>query len=316
MVSLVSSSFVTYDKRRTCPGAPSETALAMSQNDKSQLTWWRQALDDSLAFFPYSFFPALLLSLANISLVFCVNTLSDTGSLQGQTLESLTQTLIQGLVTSLLGLGLTIWALTIWLNRLTAFCRVRLLYAQEKDKKVAIEKALLDVRQNQKYLFKFWLVFSLYLLLPVIPLTFLVILHTLAHSPTLRALNLFAVPPHLNIILTSAIVIFTVITLALTLVATAVASKFSPAANSASLQSVKLFLNKGLVLCVTAAGILFLNTLISAPQVLYTANQMTAQPELTTSIIAQVWLALTSAILWPLSISPILEFLRRDLIST
>lgn len=324
MVSLVSSSFVTFPSRQTCPGALSEKALVMSQNDKSQLSspvsflvdakWWRQALDDSLLFFPHSFYPALLLALANISLILCTNTLSDTNSLH-QTLESLTQTLVQALVTSLLGIGLTLWALTIWLNRLTAFSRKRLYATNISDKNAAINKALLDISQNQKPLFKFWFVFSLYLLVPVIPLTFLIVLHTLAYSPTLKSLHLFTLPPQLNLILNAAIIIFTVITLAMTLVATVVAGKLDSAANAASLQSIKLFLNRGLILCLASALVLILNAIISAPQILLSANQISAAPELVPAIIAQIWLALTSAILWPLSISPIVELLRRDLVA-
>lgn len=296
----------------------------MSANNKSQLSsplsvltdgnWWKEALSDSLLFLPYCIFPALLLALANIALVVCMNTLSDTSSLESITLEALTQKVAIGLITSLLGISLTIWSLTIWLDRLTAFCHLR--FSQDtQDRKTQVKSALAAIKQNKKTLFKFWFTFSLYLLIPISPLTILLSVQTLAASPSLKALNMVAIPPELALINNCGIGVFTVVTLAMTMAATAVASKLSSSAQAMAAQSVKLFLNRALALCLIAAVVLVVNAIISAPLVLFTGGQMATQSDLLTGILTQVWLCITSSILWTLSLCPAVEYLRRDLVS-
>ncbi len=297
----------------------------MPSNDKSSLRfsflsdrqWWTLALFDSRLFFPYCIFPALLLALANISILISLDTLSDTSNLVGQTLDALTQKLAVGGITSLLGLALTVWSLTIWLNRLTAFCRFRLFSdtGSVEKKKLAVKSALAEVAQNQKSLFQFWFIFSLYLLVPVVPLTFLVFIQTLANSPSLQALNLVTLPDSLSILLNSGILIFTVITAAMTVVATAMASRFNLSYQATALKSVKLFLNHGLILCLAIAIVLLVNAVLSAPQLIVLAVHLSTKPDLIAGTIGQVWFALTSSMLWTISLCPLLQILRRDLVA-
>ncbi len=297
----------------------------MSPNDKSQLSsslrlfrdgsWRKTALSDSLLFFPYCIFPALLLALANIALVICVNTLSDTSALESITVDALMQKLAIGLTTTFLGIGLTVWSLTIWLDRLTAFCRLRL-SQDTHDRKTQVQSALAAVKENKKTLFKFWFIFSLYLLIPISPLTILISVQTLAASPSLKALNMVAIPPELALINNLGIGIFTVITLAMTMAGIAVASKLSSSAQTMAAQSFKLFLNQALALCLIAAAVVLVNAIISAPQVIVTGGQSAAKSDLLPGILAQVWLCLTSSILWTLSLCPAVEYLRRDLVAT
>lgn len=299
----------------------------MSQNDKSHLSssfsfltdsqWWKLSFNDARLFLPHCVLPASLLALANISLVLSLYTLSDASSLTSLTLEQLTQKLAVGSLTSLFGICLTVWALTVWLNRLTSFCRFRLANkgTAEKEKNEAINLALSAIGKSQKLLFKFWLIFSLYLLVPIIPLTLLVLIQTIAFSPTLQALNLLTVPPSVNYVLLSGIAVLTVVSVAMTIVATAVAGKLNTSYRLAALQSVKLFLNHGPTLGLVTAIVLLVNALVSAPQILVAVSSQ-AKPDLAWTILFQIWLGLTSTILWTLSLCPALEILRRDLIST
>lgn len=273
-------------------------------------------MEDALLFAPHCILPASLLALANISLVLSLYTLSDASSLESLTLEQLTQKFAAGSLCSLFGIVLTVWALTIWLNRLTAFCRFRLQTKDNQvDSKKAVKLAICEIGQSQKTLFKFWLIFSLYLLTPVIPLTFLILIQTIAYSPTLQALNLFTVPASVNYILIAGIAILTVVSAAMTIAATAIASKLNVSSQMAATQSIKLFLNQSLVLCLITTLVLLVNALVSAPQLLIVSSQQ-ARPDLTWAIFSQIWLGATSTILWTLSFCPALELLRRDLIST
>ncbi len=300
----------------------------MPSNDKSHLRfsflsdghWWKQALFDSRLFFTYCIFPALLLALANISLLISLDTLSDTSNLTGQSLDYLTQKLAVGGISSLIGLALTVWSLTLWLNRLTAFCRFRLFAdpGNPEKKKLAVKTVISEVAQNQKMLCQFWFIFSLFLLVPVVPLTILVLLETLVHSPTLQALNLIKLPGYMNAMLNVGILIFTVVSAAMTVVATATVSKLNLHYKASSLKAVKLFVKRGLIICLATAIVLLVNALISAPQsvlqLIASAGQ-SSPTDLLAGVVGQVWLALTSSMLWTISLCPVLEILRRDLVA-
>lgn len=300
----------------------------MSHNDKSQLSspfsflrdgkWWQTALEDAWLFLPYCIFPAILLALANISILISLDNLSDMSSVLAQSLETLTEKLVISGITSLLGMTLTMWALTAWLNRLMAFCRYRLLglAASKEERKRTVQKVLADISQNQKKLFKFWFLFSLYLLIPIVPLTVLLLAQTIAYSPTLQELNLFTPPAYVNFILLGGIAIFMAVSAAMTAAGIATASKLDLPYRDAASKSVKLFWKHWLMLSVISAAVLLANTVISAPQLITLSGQINSKPDLVPGTIAQIWLAITSSILWTLSLCPPLELLRRDLVST
>ncbi|MBX9771173.1 MAG: hypothetical protein K2X29_07365 [Candidatus Obscuribacterales bacterium] len=260
------------------------------------------------------------MALANISLLISLDTLSDTSNLTGQSLDYLTQKLAVGGISSLIGLALTVWSLTLWLNRLTAFCRFRLFAdpGNPEKKKLAVKTVISEVAQNQKMLCQFWFIFSLFLLVPVVPLTILVLLETLVHSPTLQALNLIKLPGYMNAMLNVGILIFTVVSAAMTVVATATVSKLNLHYKASSLKAVKLFVKRGLIICLATAIVLLVNALISAPQsvlqLIASAGQ-SSPTDLLAGVVGQVWLALTSSMLWTISLCPVLEILRRDLVA-
>jgi len=271
--------------------------------------WWKQSFTISVKFFRQFIFPALGLALANIVMLFGAFWMSQSLNHENVTLEMLTQAAIIAGVSALIGLVLSLWVLALWLMRLTAFCR--LLLETPDGNAVEFRKCLDEISARRWWLSKLWLIGSVYLLLPVGALCALITIKTLIDSPY-GFLGLEQVPwIHSVIILGIAVLCVGVTSYTLALMVVAASSKLS--AGKAAQQSIELFWSNRPNLVVLSILVLLVNLIISAPQTVFGLNAGSiniTQDTLILQIVQQIWLGISSAVLWPWSLIPYCKLLR------
>jgi hypothetical protein len=222
------------------------------------------------------------------------------------------------LVATLGAIALSLWGLGEWLMRLTAFA---MLLATERGtvNDPDIREALNKTAERKGYLFKLWLVASLYLLLPVMPLSFIIGMKTTFGDPKHLVFDPAVVPPpawlvdeQIGVGVTIAIVVLTLVTVLYTYV-TIVLSAVSdlPAVRTANI-AFRESLKNGVPLLVITAIILLANVAVTAPQMLIRLTPWGAlcQTPLAETC-AQIWLGITSLFVWPLSLAPYCRLIQR-----
>jgi len=273
--------------------------------------WWRQAVGSALVFAPACLLPATCLSAANIVLLVGLDHL--TSHLSVLTPEALGSAVLIALGCAVAGLVLSLIALGSWLTRLTAWARACLRYSQPPSQ-AQIDQALADIAAKKGYLAKLWLIASVFLLLPVAPLAILIALHILS-TPQLfgREIIVLSLPHWLSMAVSAGAALITVVVVAYSLVLIVHSSVASSEAGEAAWQALKLFFRRWLVWLAVTVIVIALNVVVSDPLLLFGVSPFSQQSSgnLAAGIAGQIWLGLSSLVLWPLSVMPFCNLFKK-----
>lgn len=297
--------------------------------------WWRLACAAAWRFAPRCLVCSLVLVVANLSVVLVSDRLiGKMKELNGQTITDLTGILAITL-TALVALGVilvvSMWALGQWLLNLTAFARAFCLLEQsqafsasgvrqavpEAQTAAALDAALGDIKARWFYVLKLWVIASLYLIVPAVPLSVLIALHAMFAS-TIVDVKAFGWPQWLGgpLAAGSALLvgaILTVLCSAYTFV-TIVFSAISPLppARTASI-ALRESLKHLTPICGLTVIILLANIVVTAPQMILALTPLASCAKSSAvEVCAQIWLGLTSPFLWPLSVAPFCRIVRLE----
>lgn len=278
------------------------------QSDLSFLTspaWWQQSLRTARSFARFCILPASLVAVGHIlllSLSLRWPAVVPPQNLQ-DSLALLMAILIGVLIASILSLALSLWGLTLWLKLLTAFAHACMVSTTAPDE-AAFRQSLAWVKTKKGYISKVWVYGSIFVILPLFPSVLLLSLKVLA-SPEFAKLGV-QVPQlpqwaYLSTSFVSSLISFGYL---FTLLVFSVISDAAPG-KTAIHSLVKACQTAPTVLTVTAL-VLLVNCLICTPHALFF---WTPIPDMVLNnflpmVLAQLWLAATSCILWPWSVLP------------
>lgn len=280
--------------------------------------WWRQQAAIALRFAPFCLSCGLGLSFANIIVVavyyFFELQMKNVQAHPDQLIEKLMFTAVVLLAGVAAGLFISLWALTKWLFNLTAYAH-SLLSAHSLPEKGDFSRSMTYVSGRRGYLTRLWLLASLYLLPPVLPLSVLIALKVVTGPEfVIQGKPVVSLPEwvHVAAILGAALLSTVSAAYTLSTIVFSAVSQASPwATATASLK--QCFLHGRAVLAMTLA-VVAMNVLVSSPQMLllFTPVPGIIQTNLFLNIGSQIWLGIMSLWLWPLSLAPFCELVRKS----
>ncbi len=295
------------DQLPSSAGATGSSSLAFLIS----IAWWQKALRIAVAFAPNCMLPALSLSLANVVILVGMHIVYGAIRQPQIDVDDLVRAAFIGVAGAVAGLVLSCWALGFWLLRLTAFSRAW--FSDSEVDKKQFSESIAETRRRAGYLAKLWLVASIFLLVPVVPLCVAISLNVLGSPDYIgaRALSV-ALPGWVPAASTAALVMLTVVATSYSLVTLVVSSISALPPQHAAIEALKLSAQHWLSVLVITIVMLLINCLITTPQALLSATTLAEVKgtPLFVGIGLQLWMALTSAVLWPLSIIPFCELLR------
>jgi hypothetical protein len=299
----------------TTPTGPAPATQRLFANGDllflSSKLWWQESLRTAWTFAPFCIKPAAVLAVAHILLLAVVHLLSRPSLLtaytpQDMTAESLKMLVLIGIgaiIALLAGLALSLWALTEWANSLTAVAHA-CLGRQGSPDEAAFRQSLNWVKRKRGYITKVWLYGAIFMLVPIFPGALL-----LAHKWVFSAEWIQLGVPQLPL---PAWALFTVsfvtsdISFAylFALLVFSAMSTLTPFGTAWKALSQSLPAAPKLLLL--TAVVMVVNYVMSAPHALLIGTpipDMVLQ-NLLLSILAQIWLSITSCLLWPWSVLP------------
>lgn len=287
--------------------SPAKTLLFLRQPE-----WWQQARQMLTTALPVFLLPAAGLGFANILLLWGLYQGSQIMYQSEITMEMLTQACLLVLACTAGGLFLSLWMLSSWLMKLTAWAKLCLSHPSGKIELDDFKKCLKDISSRKWQLSKLWLVASVYLLVPVLLLTVILVVQILLPSA------IIAPPPQMALVKLAINVIIIILAIAITgysLILMVLAAQAKLPAGQANLRCLQILWQERNAILLLSAIVVATNVLISTPQVLWgqTSTAMTLTSEsLSWQIAQQAWLSLTSTILWPWSVMSFSQFLQLE----
>lgn len=282
----------------------------------TDFAWWKAMLACARQFAPRCVLPAVTLTAANLILIFSNWAINmKLQSMKDVTNINITDFVIAGvvaLVGLILGLGLSLFSLSIWLVRLTSFAHAFLANRSSEISNEEFNASTEYVKARKTFIARFWLLASAYVLLPILTFSVLVALRMMTgpqwsvNGEQLVPLPHWLTPTTINFLvnyLGPAILLATLAYCMVAIVFSALAQG-SPwrAANIAFAECFK----HPLVVFVVTVVVAILNMVITSPIACVSLAMPGAGLE--TNIWAQaasyVWLGVTSAIIWPASVAP------------
>lgn len=284
--------------------------------------WWRAAWKKAWLFAPRCTACAMALTVGNLIIVFGSQQMQIRmhllQSAEGITsIEPIVQILLIGLTVMALSLLLTLWSLSVWMVQLTIFANAVQNAGTIITREIFSESASV-IRKRKKFFAKVWLVASLYLLIPIFPIALMIALKAVTGPEfTVGGQALVPVPSVLNQDnLQVAITIFgaalSVLALAYSMT-TLVFSSVSTAGpgSTANAALSECFKHSGMVL-VVAVAVTVLNMIVTAPSLALTMMNLPSLPgsNVWLACLGQIWIGISSVVLWPLSVAPFCELVR------
>ncbi len=283
----------------------------------SSFDWWSLSARSALRFAPICLPCGLGLAFANIIVVwvyyFFEQQMKSLQAHPEQLIERLAFLALVLLIGVAAGLVLSLWALTKWLFNLTAYARC-LVNASSLPGKDEFSQSRTYVADRRGYLAKLWLVASLYLLVPVLPLSVLISLKVVTGPEfMIQGKPIINLPDWVHVASIVGAGFLSTISAAYTLstvVFSAVSQAPPWATATESLRQCCIHWRSVLVMTVS---VVVLNVLISSPQVIFILTPLFAiiQSNLALNVGCQLWLGIMSLWLWPLSLAPFCELVRR-----
>lgn len=275
--------------------------------------WWARAWRSAWRFAPSCLLPSLGFALANILTTLANVYFSQaTAGQSGPTMDQLIQCAGIAFGATVVAILVCLWALTLLLLRLTAFCRAFLL-ADGQPHPPDFSAALAFVSGRKMFLTKFWLVATVYLLAPTALFAALTVLKVVTDSELFgSALAGFSLPLWGQAALYVALAGTALIVTALSLIALAFSSVTTLGAGEAAAAAFALAAEKALSLSVVALIAVAVNFLAGLPQtwMLVVSMREPAGPAPYLAVAVEVVSGIVNAVLWPLSLAPFCQIVK------
>jgi hypothetical protein len=295
--------------------------------------WWRRAWAASWRFAPHCIPCAALLTAANVIVAiggdYAISRMKQPQAAVITDLGPILILYLSILIGLMVILVLSMVALAQWLLKLTMFARLFCEAEQAHENaggdaapsayhldSDAVANADQAIRKRWVYVMKVWLVASLLLLPPAVPLMVLVMLHSMIAGPMPLDIKVLGWPSWLTSpsVAFSAFAVGAVLTVIctaysfVTIVFSAVSEMPAP---RTAVVAMKESIKHWLPLCIITAIILLANIVITAPQMIAYLTPLAAfAKQSVVEACAQVWLGISSLVLWPLSVAPFCRITR------
>jgi hypothetical protein len=274
--------------------------------------WWRKTVRSLLPLAPEFAVPAILLTIANIVSVIAISRLQSL--LKGDVFDGdvVSSAAMIGLVSVLVIVAMTLWGFGMWLLRLTAIARCRVV-GKELNKS-NFRRAMKELSGKKLYLSKVWVMTSLWLCMPLACLSLLVSLRVVA-STNIASHTLGVALPDWSLICMNASILFLIILVSgFSFLALAVSASLSLSPSAVSRMSFDLLCRRTINVVLRTLIVLAISIVGSPYPLLSTMYGIPPDAlPLPGQIALQIWLGISSAILWPLSVLPFCELVPTDL---
>jgi len=278
-------------------------------------SWWKANFRCAYRFAPQCIAGAVVLTIANVAMIsgnFIIQ--QRMFAMQAMTQASIGDAitiLVICLISLIVGMTTTLWAAGVWLIRLTTFARAYKLYGPECTV-AQFEAAGNEVKARKSYLARFWLLGSGYLLVPVIPFACLVSLRMFTRPEwTVNGETLIPLPPGLSVQMIDQMVtwvgsVLLLVTFAYSCVAICFAALSPGSPFRSATKSLQQCLSNPLPVLAIALIVGLINLILTSPLglVAMLADPRLLERDLWYAIATQVWLGVTSTVVWTASIAP------------
>ncbi len=282
-------------------------------------SWWAQSLKSVFANSGRFLLPALVLAFSNSCSLYadiCMKGGIDLGALEsGQIdLQKMLNTGVGVSIASILGLVSGLMAMSYWLMDLTAFSRFALLASP-----VSFAECMKDIKVQSKHLAGVWMVGTLYLLGPVLPLSVLIAFSVLGNFPiTVNGEPIFTVPEQAFIFMNAGVGLLSLITIDYSVILIVVSAINSQKPGKVATLALDIFLQHPLQMSVLNLVMIILCGFISAPFVFGSVfpQFVALSKNLVFGVGCHLWLAFSSLICWPLTLLCFVEFSKPLILET
>jgi hypothetical protein len=274
--------------------------------------WWRVTTRSVARLASRFALPAGALTIANIVGVVALNKVQSLLNGQEFNAEIISQTIVSGTVSVIIIIALMLWSFGMWLVRLTAVARCRVM--QREMTLNQFEHAMKELAGKKMYLSKVWMIASLWLLLPLTPLSMLFSLRIAAVSGIAGETLGIAIPGWSMVLMNLSILFLLFLCAAFSFLVLTLSSLLSLTPRVVCRQAVAIGCGKIMKVFALTAIVVVLN-LIASPLSLITTfyGLPPDKVPMLVQIALQVWLGICSCILWPLSVLPFCELIPADI---
>jgi hypothetical protein len=282
--------------------------------------WLKQAHGAVALFVPYCLSPAIFSTVASIIIISGhIYSLAKFNA-SALTFHDLLASAIILLISFILGTVLLVISIAKWVFVLVAFCRFWLYLSpgsdQDVDLKPMQQRVMAEIRAKQKFLAEFWLIILALMLLPVLIFCASIGVKFASLSSVFGAQAL-RLPAALDCVLPLVGSLSGLLLVMISLVAIPVAAMSKDGVKQAIQQTFILSFKKFPQVALLSLAILVLNTAVASPY-LFTKyggieNYLLPSANLTVALFEQIWQGLVSIVLFPLSLIPFCELLRKPI---
>jgi hypothetical protein len=292
------------------------TSQILEPNNKVSLSfltsfnWWQKAFQDSFNSSFAFWGPALLFSIASILVLLGTIQMEQNVSNIDLALSDVVNSLFVAIFIACLGIILSFWALSVWLIRLTAYAR----YLLKNDADYSLAKSIEFFSSKKAYLTKLWLIATVYILVPALPMIFLAVIWAFSQPQIIRltGIDILQTPNWFLITLETLIVALSVICTAYALLTIAISSISSEPEGETATLSMKACIKHWRPILILATIVSVINLVIASPQIFLLFSKysnLIANNDMA-NLIATFWLGITSMFLWPVSLAPFCQFVK------
>lgn len=280
--------------------------------------WWKSAASFAGTRWKHFVLPSAVLTGSNLLAVGADAWLAS--GMKGDDVElvKLAICAICALAASIAALVLAFWALYVWFVKLVAFCGEW--FSRESADSRGMAEIADGFGKQKSFVSALMLWSSFYLLVPAIPLSVLIAVNMLC-SPRFKVLGqrVLDFPPQTILLVNFMIALLSGVIVAYTLVFIALAGVADDtSAKSVSHRTLQILLRNLPAASVVLLTVAVVNVLLTAPQLILLCTPLSEQlsNNLAASLVAQVWLGISSVVIWPLSLLPFCQLVRARLSSS
>ncbi|MBY0549619.1 MAG: hypothetical protein K2W95_20240 [Candidatus Obscuribacterales bacterium] len=280
--------------------------------------WWKSATTFARARWKHFVVPSAVLAASNLLAVGSDALL--TSGMKGDEVDLVKLAIcgISALAGCFAALGLAFWALYAWFVKLVAFCGEW--FSLESGETTSLEEFADTFGKQKSFVSALMLWSSFYLLVPAIPLSVLIAVNMLC-SPRFMVLGqrVLDLPPSTITVVNVMIALLSGLIVAYTLVFIALAGVADDkSAKSVSHRTLQVLLRNTSAVAVVSLAVALINVLLTAPQLILLCTPIAEQlsSNLTANLMAQLWLGVSSVVIWPLSLLPFCQIVKSRLSSS
>lgn len=291
------------------------------------MQWWKNACWISLLYARHCMLPAGLW-LGSL-IVFLLPSIFIVATFGGKTVQmaQLIQALFVYLVTLLIAVPMLFWCFGAWLVRLTAFCQAFDTFSRAelcnnlivKSRILEAHRSALSQTKNKKvFLAKFWSTLSLFLAVPcfVFFVSMLVIACT---SPSVLGSSALALPQWALLTAEGLCLVSGLGTSIASFVGICVSAVTGAEPVHQAKHTLTLSMKYFLPLTLISSLSLFVSVLVTSPHELFQGSQSATIGSINVtweSVAQELWRALSSTVIWTVTLAPVCEFMRDKLESS